>query len=125
LDRKIYIKERLSFIKLLWDAKGDNMLIITPNKVIKEGQDLLVELREKQIDDHAKLIFNKDMKQKVSDHIKNIGTALSQIQGDIRGIVDSVPIVYSKRQGELYDLRQNEKKLIIHRDQILEVTGRV
>ncbi|PIN86611.1 hypothetical protein COV19_03780 [Candidatus Woesearchaeota archaeon CG10_big_fil_rev_8_21_14_0_10_44_13] len=101
------------------------MLIITPNKVIKEGQDLLVELREKQIDDHAKLIFNKDMKQKVSDHIKNIGTALSQIQGDIRGIVDSVPIVYSKRQGELYDLRQNEKKLIIHRDQILEVTGRV
>lgn len=95
------------------------MLIVTPEKTIKEGQDLLVELRKKGITNHLKLASDTTLKEKVEGFIKDVRTALTKVQGGIRNEIDKPAAAYS--EGRMKGLRAKERILINTQDELLRL----
>ena len=91
-------------------------MIVTPAKVIKEGQDLLVELRKKGITTHLKLASDATLKEKVTSFLNNARIASNKVEGSIRYEIDKPSAAYSEARVKGY---RAQKRMLDNNQQTL------
>lgn len=94
------------------------MLIARPPKVIKEGEELIVELNTKGIKDPLMLNFNLDLKKKVLTFLDDVRKAIDWVQGQI---IDFVGKASGNTKERIKGLRIQETNLVSVQGRLLQL----
>lgn len=92
------------------------MLFKTPQNVIKEGQDLLVELKKKGITNHLQLASDVTLKEKVVGFLEHVKTALRKIEGEILHEIKKPGAAYNEAREKRY---RAQKRILDNTQQTL------